>query len=184
PQQPPSSLSDSGLSKRPRDARLLHMVLAHLGVSAYQERVPLQLMDFAYRYTADILGEAVRITESAASVGTKGGAGAGKDEGTVTLAAIRSAIAAKLNNQYSSNLPKDFLLEMAQEKNRVGLPRAERDFGVRLPPERYCFTGAGWGLKDEWESETEASGDEPDETMEDVREGGDENEANEEDDFE
>lgn len=46
---------DNGQSKRPRDARLIHLILANYGVNAYQERVPLQLMDFAYRYTSSIL---------------------------------------------------------------------------------------------------------------------------------
>ena len=27
--------------------------------------------------------------------------------------------------------------------------------GMRLPPERFCLTGLGWNLKDEWESEGE-----------------------------
>ena len=49
---PTNSPADNGESKRPRDARLMHLVLANYGVAAYQERVPLQLMDFAYRYTS------------------------------------------------------------------------------------------------------------------------------------
>ncbi|KAF2140045.1 uncharacterized protein K452DRAFT_192970, partial [Aplosporella prunicola CBS 121167] len=165
PVQPPTSLADSGLSKRPRDARLLHMVLAHLGVHAYQERVPLQLMDFAYRYTAGVLGDAVAISAettagttgggSKGSGGAAAGANAGGAEGAVSLAAVRSAIASRLHYQFNATLPKEFLLELAQEKNRVGLPKPEREFGVRLPPERYCFTGTGWGLKEEWESEVE-----------------------------
>ena len=52
PSFPTNSPVDNGQSKRPRDARLIHLVLANYGVNAYQERVPLQLMDFAYRYTS------------------------------------------------------------------------------------------------------------------------------------
>ena len=52
---PTDSPADNGQSKRPRDARLIHLILANYGVTAYQERVPLQLMDFAYRYTSSIL---------------------------------------------------------------------------------------------------------------------------------
>ena len=55
PSFPTNSSVDSGQSKRPRDARLIHLILANYGVSAYQERVPLQLMDFAYRYTSSTL---------------------------------------------------------------------------------------------------------------------------------
>ncbi|KAK4951632.1 Transcription initiation factor TFIID subunit 9, partial [Elasticomyces elasticus] len=36
----------------------------------------------------------------------------------------------------------------------------ERGWGMRLPDERYCLTGAGWGLKEEWESQGEESADE------------------------
>ena len=52
---PTNSSIDNGQSKRPRDARLIHLILANYGVNAYQERVPLQLMDFAYRYTSSTL---------------------------------------------------------------------------------------------------------------------------------
>ena len=51
---PTNSQVDKQL-KRPRDARLIHLVLANFGVNAYQERIPLQLMDFAYRYTSSTL---------------------------------------------------------------------------------------------------------------------------------
>ncbi|KAK8181351.1 transcription initiation factor TAFII31, partial [Phyllosticta citribraziliensis] len=131
-------ISDSGLGKRPKDARLIHMVLAHQGVQAYQERVPLQLLDFAYRYTAGVLSDAVAQSAPAA-----------QQEGSVSLGAVRSAIASRLNYQFNPTLPKEFLLELGTEKNRVGLPKPEREYGVRLPPERYCFTGAGWNLKEE-----------------------------------
>ena len=55
PNFPSNSPVDNGQSKRPRDARLIHLILANYGVTAYQERVPLQLMDFAYRYTSSTL---------------------------------------------------------------------------------------------------------------------------------
>ncbi|KAF7513855.1 hypothetical protein GJ744_006469 [Endocarpon pusillum] len=61
PSHPATSLSDPGTTKRPRDARLIHLMLSSLGVSAYQERVPLQLLDFAYRYTSSVLGDAAHI---------------------------------------------------------------------------------------------------------------------------
>ncbi|KAI9817124.1 MAG: Transcription initiation factor TFIID subunit 9 [Pycnora praestabilis] len=163
---PQTSLKDDGLSKRPRDARLIHMVLASLGVNAYQERVPLQLLDFAYRYTSSTLQDAVHLTsEGLGSISGSGGGGrgagnaanaaAGGDVSSVTLAALRLSVASRLNYQFNPSLPKEFYLELAQERNRVALPNVGRDWGVRLPPERYCLTGVGWGVKEEWESEGE-----------------------------
>lgn len=49
PQTTADSTTDNGTSRRPRDARVIHLILASMGVHAYHERVPLQIMDFAYR---------------------------------------------------------------------------------------------------------------------------------------
>ncbi|KAF2677780.1 TFIID-31kDa-domain-containing protein, partial [Lentithecium fluviatile CBS 122367] len=168
PSFPPTSLQDPGLTKRPRDARLIHLILSNMGVTAYTERVPLQLLDFAYRYTSGILSDALAYEpplhlpatsgkKKAANVNAGGGAGGdggAGDEG-VSLHALRTAIGARVAQQFNSTLPKEFMGEVAAERNRVALPRVEREFGVRLPPERYCFTGVGWGVKESWEEEVD-----------------------------
>ncbi len=179
---PATSLTDNGLSKRPRDARLIHMILANLGVTAYQQRVPLQLMDFAYRYTSSTLQDALHLSSEGYGAGRGGAAAAtaNNDLSTINLPALRLSIASRLNYQFSSSLPKEFLQEVAQERNRVALPAVGRDWGVRLPPERYCLTGVGWGLKEEWDSEGEGEGEDEeggglegkDEKMEGAWEGG------------
>ena len=71
------------------------------------------------------------------------------------MTALRQAIASRTGYAFTSALPKEFMLEQATERNRVQLPKLERSYGVQLPPEKYCLTGVGWGLKDEWESEDE-----------------------------
>lgn len=197
PAVPATSLSDSGKSRRPRDVRLIHMLLASLGVTAYQERVPLQLLDFAYRYTSSTLQDAVHLTMEGyagsatpgqqgdqqqqqqgqqPTVTTVGGRGA-VEVSTVTLQALRLSIASRLHYQFQSGLPKEFLIDMAQERNRIALPGVARGGadpaaaaknafssvemgGVRLPPERFCLTGMGWNLQDGWESEGEEEDEE------------------------
>lgn len=192
----PASPNDNGLSKRPRDARLIHMILANLGVTAYQERVPLQLMDFSYRYTSSTLLDALHLTsEGYGSLGHPPGAGRGtasaanNDMSLVTLSSLRLSIASRTHYQFSPTLPKELYHEIAQERNRVALPTVGKDWGLRLPPEQYCLTGVGWGLKEEWDSEgddvskfddqnireqtleedrEEYEGEEENETMEDI----------------
>lgn len=63
-------------------------------------------------------------------------------------------------------------MDLAAERNRIMLPGVSRGQdaaasaasssdahimmgGMRLPPERFCLTGVGWDLKNEWESEGE-----------------------------
>ncbi len=153
PSFPAHSLQDTGNTKRPRDARLVHLILANMGVHAYTERVPLQLLDFAYRYTSGIMSDAIAyeppVQSSASSKKARQ-----EDEG-VSLNALRTAVSARVAQQFSSALPKDFMIDLASERNRIALPRVDREFGLRLPPERYCFTGVGWGLRERWEDEVE-----------------------------
>ncbi|KAL4909742.1 transcription initiation factor IID, 31kD subunit-domain-containing protein [Aspergillus multicolor] len=175
-QIPSTSLKDSGKSRRPRDVRLIHMLLAAQGVTSYQERVPLQLLDFAYRYTSGVLQDAVHLTtEGYAGAGPEAAAAVGNknqpEVNSVTLPSLRLSIASRLHYQFQTGLPKEFLMDVAAERNRVALPGATRGFdagaakpaasnsvlmaGMRLPPERFCLTGTGWKMSDEWESEGE-----------------------------
>lgn len=171
PPLPSVSVTDNGLSKRPRDARLLHMILASLGVTAYQERVPQQIMDFAYRYTSSVLSDALHLTtEGYGSSGPGQASGRGANAGnqsdlsSVTLSSLRLSIASRTHYQFNPTLPKEFYNEIAQERNRVALPAVGREWGLRLPPEQYCLTGVGWGLKEEWDSDGEnLEGEEKDE---------------------
>ncbi|KAL9103209.1 MAG: hypothetical protein Q9163_001736 [Psora crenata] len=161
-----ASLNDPSLSKRPRDARLFHMILAHYGCTSYQERVPLQLMDFAYRYTSSTLQDALHLThESYGTAGLGTGAGTGKGSGAggsadgntvVGLNAVRLAIHSRTHYQYSPTLPKEVMMDIAQQRNRVGLPPVEKEFvGLRLPPEQFLLTGQGWQLNEDFEMEDE-----------------------------
>jgi transcription initiation factor TFIID subunit 9B len=178
PTVPLTSLQDNGLLKRPRDARLIHMLLSSLGVTAYQERVPLQLLDFAYRHSSSILSDALHLSSDAyvSQQNRARDAPAGgfrEADGQVSANAIQLAISSRLQYQFtaSNGLSKEFLLETAQARNKVALPRVlQNEWGVRLPSERFVLTGVPWGLKEEWETEDEegdADGMEGVETAED-----------------
>lgn len=153
------------------------MLLASLGVTSYQDRVPLQLLDFAYRYTSNVLQDSVHLaTEGYANAADNTGATGKTPAGevnSVSLGALRLSIASRLHYQFQAGLPKEFLMEVASERNRTALPGVSRGVdaqaqpqagaanqsvlmaGMRLPPERFCLTGTGWNMKDEWESEGE-----------------------------
>jgi transcription initiation factor TFIID subunit 9B len=65
-------------------------------------------------------------------------------------------------------LSKEFLLETAQARNKVALPRVlQNEWGVRLPSERFVLTGQPWGLKGEWVVTEEEDEPHPD-TMEGI----------------
>ena len=142
-------------------------------------------MDFAYRYTSSVLSDALHVaaegydTSESGAGGAKGkgskkaaggggggggsGSGGGED-GDVSLAALRMSIASRMAYQFQGQLPKEFLKGLAEERNRVGLGVGAKGegasiAGVRLPPEKYCLTGLGWGISGEWDSEGEEQGE-------------------------
>lgn len=76
------------------------------------------------------------------------------------------SVASRINHQFNTSLPKEFLLDIAQERNKVALPPIGKDFGVRLPPEKYCLTGVNWDLsetQEEWMEEDDEDGEGEDE---------------------
>lgn len=163
PQVPLTSLHDNGTSKRPRDSRLIHMLLTSLGVTAYQERVPLQVLDFAYRHSSSILSDALHLSADAYQSQTSRAkdapaSGVGAADGQVTVPAVHIAIQSRLQYQFSggNGLSKEFLLETAygrEGRNKVALPRVlQNEWGVRLPSERFVLTGVPWGLQSEMET--------------------------------
>ncbi|THW08297.1 TFIID-31kDa-domain-containing protein [Aureobasidium pullulans] len=158
----PTSTTDDGLSRRPRDARLIHLILSAQGVHSYQERVPLQLLDFAYRYTSSVLADAFRLSSegyaSAPGAPTTSKRSEATDGSNITVNALRQAIASRQDYQFQGALPKEFMMEQAVERNRVQLPKVQKSWGVQLPPEKYCLTGTGWSLRDLWEEDEVAEG--------------------------
>ncbi|KAJ6264509.1 Transcription initiation factor [Drechslerella dactyloides] len=139
--QPAEPTVDTGASRRPRDARTIHLILASMGVTAYQERVPLALMDIAFRYTSSVLQDALLYWDAAHPATTTG-----QPPPQITMADLRMAISSKVNHQFVTAPPKEFMLDVAQERNKVALPPVGKDWGVRLPPEQYCLTGVNWEL--------------------------------------
>jgi transcription initiation factor TFIID subunit 9B len=131
-------------------------------------------MDFAYRYTSSVLSDALHIQNEAYDQADSNAQSKGRgskqnqkqqEEGDISMAALRMSIGSKVGNQFQGSLPKEFLKNLADERNRISLNTQARDAdrgglmigGIRLPHEKYCLTGLGWGLKDEWESEGEES---------------------------
>jgi len=106
-------------------------------------------MDMAYRYTTSILQDALLYNDI-----TSNNTSASSNP-SITLSDLRMAIASRVNHQFVTAPPKEFMLDIAQERNKIALPVVKRDWGVRLPPEQYCLTGVNWELLAEDEVEDE-----------------------------
>ncbi|KAI0882298.1 TFIID-31kDa-domain-containing protein [Annulohypoxylon maeteangense] len=177
-QQGPSSPTPSH-APRPRDARTIELLLTSQGVTSFDQRVPLLLLDFAYRHASSVLSDAIHLSTDpyTSHAGSKpsGSSGAapsapGVTDAVVSTNAINLAIASRQSFQFrggaggaagGGGASKDWLQELARERNKVALPRVlANEWGVRLPNERFVLSGQGWGLADHWEGDAEDSDDE------------------------
>lgn len=125
----------------PRDVRLLHLIFATQGIQNYQDHVPLQLMDFAHKYTKSVLKDALIYNDHAKTTSSNVSSNSGA---TVNTDDIRLAIAARGNYQFKPVPPKELMLELAQERNSKPLPPVIPKWGLNLPPEKYCLTAKDW----------------------------------------
>ncbi|GAA94224.1 uncharacterized protein L969DRAFT_45844 [Mixia osmundae IAM 14324] len=126
----------------PRDARLIALILSSMGVDQAEPGVVAILMEFAHRYTTEILTDALVYADHAhRGLGASSAANLTPD-----LADVRMALKAKLEHSMSSAWPKEFLMPLALELNRLPLPSLPESYGVRLPPEKDRLTAANFDL--------------------------------------
>ncbi|EEY21125.1 conserved hypothetical protein [Verticillium alfalfae VaMs.102] len=107
-QQAPASPTTS--APRPRDARMIELLLTSQGVTAYESRVPLLLLDFAYRHTSSILNDALHLsadpytTHAGSKPSASAGAGAASISGTFVAPSL-SALRVHGTNGREPNIP-------------------------------------------------------------------------------
>ncbi|KAI8083152.1 transcription initiation factor IID, 31kD subunit-domain-containing protein [Halteromyces radiatus] len=118
---------------QPEDATIVSLVLQSLGVHDYDPKVVQQLLEFAHRYTTDVFQDALVYAEHANKV-------------DIDLEDIQLAIQGRVNHSFTTPPPKEFLLELAEEKNKTPLPLIPEKYGNRLPADKYCLTGLNFSI--------------------------------------
>ncbi|WVQ93744.1 hypothetical protein IAU59_000821 [Kwoniella sp. CBS 9459] len=175
----------------PRDGRLISLILASKGIEDADERVIHQLLDFAHRYTADVLTSAQSLADHAA----RGSSSNNKIE----REDVELAIQMRKRYEFFEAPPRDYLATLAHELNSQPLPILPESFDiVRLPPAHqrlgevnfsivpeddidpsYSFTDGGDGAAEgEGDEEDGGSSDEEEEEEGEGENDRDRNQAN------
>ncbi|KAK4043720.1 transcription initiation factor IID, 31kD subunit-domain-containing protein [Parachaetomium inaequale] len=197
-QTTPSAAPPSTTAPRPRDARTIELLLTAQGVTSFEQRVPLLLLDFAYRHTSSVLSDALHLAADpytshagARPSAASGAAPVNVGDATITSNAVQLAIGSRLGFQFrgggggggiggangAGGASKEWMMDLAREKNKIALPRVmPSEWGVRLPGERFVLSGVPWGLRDVWAgqegAEESSEGEEDEEMMVDGPGGG------------
>ncbi|KAJ7392667.1 Transcription initiation factor TFIID subunit 9B [Desmophyllum pertusum] len=118
----------------PKDALVMAAILKEMGISEYEPRVINQMLEYTYRYITTVLEDAVVYSKHA-----------GKKE--LDADDVQLAIQSRLDHSYTNPPPREFLIEIARQKNRHPLPQIQNKSGLRLPPDRYCLTSTNYKVK-------------------------------------
>ncbi|XP_078155003.1 TATA binding protein associated factor 21kDa subunit isoform X2 [Carex rostrata] len=125
-------------SDEPRDARVLRELLRSMGLSEgeYEPRVLHQLLELAYRYVVEILSDAQVYAEHA-----------GKSANAIDTEDVRLAAQSKINSSFSQPPPREILLELARNRNKIPLPKSIAPPGsIPLPPEEDTLISPNYQL--------------------------------------
>ncbi|KAK1163287.1 transcription initiation factor TFIID subunit 9 [Acipenser oxyrinchus oxyrinchus] len=118
----------------PKDAQVMTQILKDMGITEYEPRVINQMLEFTYRYVTTIIEDAKIYSTHA-------------KKSNVDADDVRLAIQCRMDQSFTSPPPRDFLLEVARQKNQTPLPLIKPYTGPRLPPDRYCLTAPNYRLK-------------------------------------
>uniref|UniRef100_A0A3Q2NYK8 TAF9 RNA polymerase II, TATA box binding protein (TBP)-associated factor n=1 Tax=Fundulus heteroclitus TaxID=8078 RepID=A0A3Q2NYK8_FUNHE len=114
--------------------QVMIQILKDMGVTEYEPRVINQMLEFTYRYVTTIIEDAKIYATHA-------------KKSSVDADDIKLAIQCRMDQSFTSPPPRDFLLEVARQKNQTPLPLIKPYTGPRLPPDRYCLTAPNYRLK-------------------------------------
>ncbi|KAJ1651663.1 Transcription initiation factor TFIID subunit 9 [Dispira simplex] len=115
----------------PKEAKIMSLILQSQGIEDCAPQVVHQLLDFAHRYTVEVFQDALTYSEHA-----------GKPD--LDVEDVRLAIQGRVNHSFTTPPPKEFLMELSEERNRTPLPLLPEKYGVRLPSEKHCLTAVNF----------------------------------------
>lgn len=120
----------------PRDARVVKELLRSMGVheGEYEPRVIHQFLELCYRYVHDVLSDAQVYSDHASKP-------------SIDPDDVRLAIQAKVNFSFSQPPPREVLLELARNRNKMPLPKSIAPPGsIPLPPEEDTLLSPNYQL--------------------------------------
>ncbi|XP_041531641.1 transcription initiation factor TFIID subunit 9-like [Microtus oregoni] len=117
----------------PKDAQMIAQIMKDMEITENEPRVINQMLEFAFQYVTTILDDA-KIYSSHAK------------KATVDADDVQLAIQCWADQSSTSPL-RDFLLDIARQRNQTPLPLIKPYSGPRLPPDKYILTAPNYRIK-------------------------------------
>jgi len=117
--------------KYPQDEMAMRSILKDMGIHEYEPRVVQQMLEFAYRYTTEVLEESKVYSAHA-------------KKKTIDVDDVKLAVTNRGDRSGRAPPRIDLLNEIARTKNSQPLPSIKPFSGPRIPPDRYCLSGINY----------------------------------------
>ncbi|MCL7030160.1 hypothetical protein MKW94_023303 [Papaver nudicaule] len=124
---------ENGDEEMPRAAKIVKTLLKSMSVSEYEPRVIHQFLELWYRYVVDVLTDAQVYSEHAAKP-------------AIDPDDIKLATQTKVNFDFSQPPPREVLLELARNRNKMPLPKSITGPGIPLPPDEDTLISPNYQL--------------------------------------
>ncbi|KAH0840086.1 transcription initiation factor IID, 31kD subunit-domain-containing protein [Lanmaoa asiatica] len=119
----------------PPTARAIALLLASTPtVQDAQPGVLHQLLEFAHRYTTQVLSDAQVYAEHGGRSGVT----------RIEMDDVVLAVQARVGWEFGGRVPKEYLMSLASQTNATPLPAVPEVFGVRLPPSSETLTSVNF----------------------------------------
>jgi histone H3/H4 len=139
----PSSMASSSandgtnggqLKATAKHKEIVEGIMRDMGINLYDPALPVQLLDVAHKVTRQILSEAKEVAEYS---------------GKKTLDAddVKFGIQTFEDGFKAKRPSRQFMMELATEKNAQPLPPIKQNFGLRLPNDRFCQVQPNYKFK-------------------------------------
>uniref|UniRef100_A0A7S1VHH7 Transcription initiation factor TFIID subunit 9 n=1 Tax=Sexangularia sp. CB-2014 TaxID=1486929 RepID=A0A7S1VHH7_9EUKA len=120
----------------PRDAKIMSLLISSMGISEYDPRIIVQLLEFEYRLATELLSDAIQYADHSGRA-------------LVRSSDVKLAIAGRASQSYGVLPPRQVLLAAAADRNAVPLPLLPTRAGViSLPPLEFQAHPAPFALLD------------------------------------
>ncbi|KAM0672373.1 subunit of transcription initiation factor TFIID [Ordospora colligata] len=111
----------SGENLAPRDAKVISVILRSLGIEECEPKVIIQLLEFAYKYSTEVLGDALLFSKHA-------------NRTQINSSDVKLALQTKVGKYFAPPPPRQYLAEISSMTNSKPLSVPDGETLIKVPP--------------------------------------------------
>lgn len=117
----------------PRDAKIISLILRSLGIEEVEPKVLLQMLEFAYKYTTDVLQDAQSYAEHCGRA-------------NITVQDTKLSLQTRVGKHFVTPPPRQYMNDIASVVNAKPLLEYESENLLKIPDQRRALLGLEYDI--------------------------------------